>query len=392
MDTAPRAALRRAELVTDNEVPPPAPEPARALSVMAVYELSEAGRKASLLTGGDGRALQQLKVQVPTSRLHLVSVDPQGTARLKLRPRFELDSEHRVVRTDAVPTYDAPPSLEDLFREAARNHELERVHQAERNAARAKRREAERARRDDIAKAFVADKSQRALVHPAPSPKRCTLAMPQGRVMFDIAADEGVARELPAEAHRRFRADLAAKKEKNLRERAAQLALHEEKKRFIAGWIEEHGTQDQKQREAAGVLPMAEAIEAITDQTFIALARFTRYKRNGAELLQDHIRTAGADPEAVVGPADLVVKTSESNVFSTYQWDLVKQIKELLPGSTVTVRRHVLAPRRVSLVYPVVLVVHSAVVTSKAGPLAVRREYNADSPHGVFAPLSREGR
>jgi hypothetical protein len=64
MDTAPHAALRRPELVTDIEASR-ASEPARALAVMAVYQLSEAGRKASLLWGGDGRALQQLRVQVP---------------------------------------------------------------------------------------------------------------------------------------------------------------------------------------------------------------------------------------------------------------------------------------------------------------------------------------
>ena len=56
----------------------------------AIYHLSETGRKASLLAGGDGRGLQRLSVQVPTTRLHLVAVDVNGVARLKLQPRFEL--------------------------------------------------------------------------------------------------------------------------------------------------------------------------------------------------------------------------------------------------------------------------------------------------------------
>jgi hypothetical protein len=57
---------------------------AAGLTVIAVYGLSEAGRKASLITGGDGRAHQRLSVQVPPARLHLVSVDANGIARLKL--------------------------------------------------------------------------------------------------------------------------------------------------------------------------------------------------------------------------------------------------------------------------------------------------------------------
>ena len=44
----------------------------------ADYRLSEAGRKASLLSGGNGRAEQRVKVAVPLTRLHLVHVDANG--------------------------------------------------------------------------------------------------------------------------------------------------------------------------------------------------------------------------------------------------------------------------------------------------------------------------
>ena len=253
MDSASRSALRRPELVTD-AASAPTPESARSLTVTAVYQLSEAGRKASLLAGGDGRAVQQITVQVPTSRLHLVSVDPQGVARLRIRPRYETDAEQRVVRIDAAPTYDVPPTIDELFREAARNHERERVYLAERTVTRAKKREADHERRLQVAQAFLADRTQRAHVHPAPSPKRCYLATAQGRLLFDVATDEGPARDVPPEAHRRFRADLNAKHERNQQERAAQLALHEEKKRYIAEWIVKYGTPEQQARQAAGVL------------------------------------------------------------------------------------------------------------------------------------------
>ena len=52
----------------------------QSLTVRAHYELTEAGRKASLLAGGDGRTRQELTIQVPVTRLHLVSVDDAGVA------------------------------------------------------------------------------------------------------------------------------------------------------------------------------------------------------------------------------------------------------------------------------------------------------------------------
>ena len=85
-----------------HSVPDRAPDPVRlvpsaqSLIVTATYHLSEAGRKASLLAGGDGRALQRLSVPVPTTRLHLVAVDVDGVARLRLQPRFELTDSQTI--------------------------------------------------------------------------------------------------------------------------------------------------------------------------------------------------------------------------------------------------------------------------------------------------------
>src|SRR5688572_18504363 len=109
MDTVTAFAQRRQEMETP--VATATIEANRTLAVTATYLLSEEGRKASLLAGGDGRALQQLTVNVPTNRLHLVSVDADGVARLKLRPRYETDGEQRLVRVDAPPTYDSQPDI-----------------------------------------------------------------------------------------------------------------------------------------------------------------------------------------------------------------------------------------------------------------------------------------
>ena len=155
---------------------------------------------------------------------------------------------------------------------------------------RSKRSDADRTRRESVAEAFLADKGQRAVAHPPPSPKRCYIVTDRGRLLFDVATDQGLAKEVPPEAHRRFRADLRAKEERNRQDRAEQLALHEEKKRFIAEWVAANGTDEQKVRQAAGVLPMAEAIEGITDRAFAIDGRLPLYSRDGAERLQTFLR------------------------------------------------------------------------------------------------------
>lgn len=351
------------------------PESARALTVTATYLLSEDGRKASLLAGGDGRAVQQLSIQVPTNRLHLVSVDNEGVARLKLQPRYERDGDQRVVRSDTPPTYDSPPTIDDLYKEAARNHELERVYYQQRSAVRTERRDAQRQLRTALAQAFLNDRTRRALVHPAPSPKHCYLASDHGRVLFDVSRDEGLAKEVPPEAHRRFRADLRARKEENLRNRAEQLALHEEKKRAVALWIEAHGTPEQKSRQAAGVLPMEEAIELMADEVFAALAHYPQYVRDGAERLQMRLREIPKYAAAVVTAADLVVTSKDATQATAAQWAVVQQLREAVPDATVTLRMHRLSWKNDP--EAPTLTVFGVLVTRKVGPFAFRREYVA---------------
>jgi hypothetical protein len=270
METAVRVGPRALETPADPASTGPV-EAVRTLAVQAIYHLSEEGRKAALLAGQDGRAVQQVTLHVPANRLHLVAVNAQGQARLKLRPRYDMNGDQRIVRVDAAPIYDAPPTLDDLFRQAARNHELERVYLAERGALRARRRETDRDRRAQIAQAFLNDPAQRALAHPPPNPKRCVLVGEHGRMVFDIATDDGAARLVPPEAHRRFRTDLRARDQRRQEQRAAELAVHQEKTRLLAEWIAAHGTPDQQARQAAGLLPVQEALESMADHTFAVL-------------------------------------------------------------------------------------------------------------------------
>jgi hypothetical protein len=210
-------------------------------------------------------------------------------------------------------------------------------------------------------------------VHPAPSPKRCFLATEHGRVMFDATTDDPPARDVPAEAHRRFRADLRARRERNLQERSAQLALHEEKKRFIAEWIALQGTAEQRDRQGAGMLPMEEAIEAITDQAFAALANRPRYLHDGAERLQAQLRQIPEYACVTVTAADVVVTGANAVKATASQWAAVQEIQAAVPDATVTLRVHQIAWKRAPEAPPITAA--GILVTQRVGPFALRREF-----------------
>jgi hypothetical protein len=320
--------------------------------------------------------VQQLSLQVPANRLHLVSVDANGVARLKLRPRYHLDGENGIARIDAAPTYDAPPDVEELFREAARNHQLERAYTSERQAAKIKRREADQERRAEIAKMFLSDPTRRALVHPTPSPRRCVIETEEGRIFFDADTDVAPARDVPPEAHRRFRADLRAKRDSNLKTRAEQLAQHEEKKRFAARWIAEHGTPEQQTRQAAGVLPIEEAIEAMTDYAFAALSEHPQYVADGPARIQEAVNRATASGEAIVSTTDVIVTSGNAETMTASQWATVGRIRSLVQEATAVLRIHNVCWKkdRTITVGPF----FGVLVTQRVGPFTLRREFAID--------------
>ena len=350
----------------------PVPAATQTLVATASYLLSEDGRKASLLAGGDGRALQQVTLDVPENRLHLVSVDRQGVARLKLRPRFEMNGGG-IVRIDTAPVYDAPPNAEDLYRAAARNHELETAYDAQRDAHRSRRTDDERTRRQHLAESFFADKAMRAVSNPPPTPRACYLTTDRGLLLFDIATDLGLAKDLPPEAYRRFRADQRAHEEKVRQDQIAQAALHEEKKRFVATWIAENGTAEEKTRHAAGVLPMAEVVKRITDRVFAPIDTRPEYVRDGAQRLQTFIRTVTGAADTIIRPADVVVRSTHALMATAQEWAAIREIQAALPSAQVVLRHHQLRSRRHHGVPSLVTI--GVLVTMGYGPFILRREY-----------------
>src|SRR5688500_15245870 len=188
MDAIAQTATRRLDSslhAVGTSTPATSVESARTLSVTADYRLSEAGRKASLLSGGNGHAEQRLKIAVPLTRIHLVHVDNNGVEMLKFRPQLKLNTEKRLVKNKFAALDDHPPTLDELFQDAARNHELERAYHAQRTTAQASRRETLDERRNQVALEFLGDPNRRAVVYPPPSRRRCQVMTDREPVDFD---------------------------------------------------------------------------------------------------------------------------------------------------------------------------------------------------------------
>ncbi|MGD9902813.1 MAG: hypothetical protein AB7U83_05035 [Vicinamibacterales bacterium] len=345
---------------------------ASTIAVVASFRLSDAGRKSSLLAGGNGRQSQTLTLTVPTTRLHLVQVDADGVARLRLRPQFQTRPDERIVRVDDAPEYDAPPSAERLLQDAARNHQLEAAYRAQGVARRATRDESSRTWRDSVAVAFLADPERRALPHPSPTSRRCVVPTDRGRLTFDSARDRGAARDVPREAQRRFVADLHAHRARVAAEQQAFRLAHGEKTRLVHAWIAEHGSADQRERLAAGVLPLDEGIEAMAAVRFRALDVLPPYRHDGAERLQGFLRTHAAHGAATVAPDTLKVTTRELSTASALQWAMLQQVRQAVPDAQVFLRERVLSWTVDAKAPRLSMVTVLAVV--KDGPLTLRRE------------------
>ena len=376
MDATAHATTRRLDSslhAVGSLSPAIAVESARTLSVTADYRLSEAGRKASLLTGGNGHAEQRVKVAVPLTRLHLVHVDNNGVARLKLRPQFRMSPDQRVIKIKLAPVYDHPPTIDELFQDAARNHELERTYHAQRTTAQTARRETLEGRRNEVALEFLGDPNRRAVVYPPPSKRRCQIMTDRGPIDFDAKRDMGVARQIPLEAFRRFENDVRIRHGQGADQRTRNLAKHAERQQMMREWIAVHGTHEQRQRLAAGVLPFKEFVDAITDVTFRPLSHLTLYPSDGAARVQQLVRQRPGYANAIVTPNDLSVVTRLLPTASAAQWALVSDIRDRLPGAQVQLRERSIAWTQDPQVAKVRVV--SAVVTIRVGLVLLRREF-----------------
>jgi hypothetical protein len=351
---------------------PPANDAQRTLKVSAEYRLSEAGRKASLLSGGNGRGRQKVTLMLPATRLHLVRVAPNGVARLKLRPQFQLGTDQRIVRVDERPVYDHPPTLDELLQDAARNHELERGFYGQKTSTSATRHEAHRAWLEETAREFLADPTRRAIVHPAPTAQQCQLVTSRGPMSFHAMEMTGLARQVPLEAFRRFQNDLRIRSGHAAMQREHDVMVNAERRRAMEEWVATHGTPDQRERCAAGMLPRREWVAAVADMTFAPIAMLSRYDTDGARCLQAFLRQIPAYAAIVVTKADYRVMTHARPTATPPQWEWLQWIRRAIPNANVRLCERELTwigdgrvPRHRTI---------TILVTTKVGSLTLRRE------------------
>ena len=195
-------------------------------------------------------------------------------------------------------------------------------------------------------------------------------------MLFDAGTDKPPARDVPPEAYRRFRTDLRARQGRSQQGRAAQLALHEEKKRCTAERIAAHGSAEQRDRQAAGMLPMDEALEALADEAFAAIGDRPRYTRDGVARLQAHLRQDPRYTDVIVTAGTLSVISTDAVKATAAQWAILKEIQALVPHATATLRMHRLSWKQDAQA-PAITVTGVLVVVNH-GPFTLRREYEAE--------------
>jgi hypothetical protein len=360
----------------------PARDGRRTLNVVATYRLSEEGRKLSLISGGDGRAVQQLTVAVPANRLHLVSVNPDGVAMLRLHPQYHLNADLGIVRNDAPPIYDSPPSVEELFKDAARNHQLERAYNIERGQSYDRIRETKFEAHQRLAERFLNTPEMRALGHPKPTPRQCYLNSNGRAVLFDTKQDRDLARQVPPEAYRRFTADERARRERGIDIFTRQETLHDERLRFIAEWVATRGSADQQARHAAGMLPLKEFLEALANEAF-AVVRRPQYTYDAVERLQRYLRRFPKYSGIVLARADVAISTVRAGAATDAHWTLKQELEDAIPGAKTTMRIHWLTLKRDPAAPK--LTQCGVLLFKDVGPFTVKREWlvTEPAPHRV---------
>src|SRR5262249_44483953 len=157
---------------------------------------------------------------------------------------------------------------------------------------------------------------------------------------------QGIARDVPSEAYRRFKADVRARHAAGRQQCLTDLARFDEKTRFLADWVAVHGTPDQRARHAAGVLPIAEVLDILAKGAFAPLNGRALYARDGVAQLQAYLRQFPGYDDLTVRPSDLAIFSHNAQHATATQWNAVQAFKAVAPDADVHLRSHKLVHKR----------------------------------------------
>jgi hypothetical protein len=276
------------------------------------YLLSEQGRRDSLKKGGNAQRIQEVTGTVANADLECFSVDLEGNVSFDLAGEFDFmeqpsrdfpSNKGRWVRkgegyiVEEV-QWDVVPSWEDLVaiaRQFKRDHDQSAAYQAEQ----LKETEA-------IGNAFLKD----------PNARATTVA--KDHVVIDGRRFEGFTPVVNT-ARKRWQRD--------------QDELKKANRATLAEWVGQHGTENQRQRLAAGLLPWQEAYEAAENYLFAPAAAFQLYQRFEIEDICLCVRMGDdfCDPK---------FQSVDATELTADEWEQFARIKSALPGAQFQLREH----------------------------------------------------
>jgi hypothetical protein len=312
------------------------PEPPE-LTAQISYLLSDKGRKDSLRQGGDGKLVQRVTGRINEADVDAFDIDDDGNLSFDLTPttiefacafnvpdilpahKAEFTKEFRIV-------WNVVPAWDDLV-------EIVKRFKSEFDIQDAAFQESEK-RKAQITTAFLAD------------PKARATKLLRTMVQIDGAwFSEGEAAY--DEARRRFADDQDALKQAN------RATLHD--------WITVHGSDNQRQRAWAGLLPWKEAAETAESYLFRPLDEFPLYKRFEVS------EVCGCFPET----CELKFTTIDAEELTAEEWEQLTRIKSVVPAAQFQLREHRAQCETVK--EPVIR--RGVIVKFTLGRLPFRREY-----------------
>jgi len=309
------------------------------------YRLSPQGRQDSLRKGGNGKKEQKQTDEVQPTDIWLFEIDDDGNATFdatRSPEKFPTDEFHVSSKPDFLGwmdiEWDIAPTWGQLLEFArwvngvelrlAEEHEGSLVAQAlEVNAE-----------EHAVGANFLSDPNARA-----------------EKVEEDSVTIAGIDfwdSKIVEEAKRRWAAD---------REKIKQ-----ENRSTLAGWIREHGTDNQRQRLDAGLLPWQEASDGLEQYLFEPLTAFPLYERFDRT---EVCKCVGDEYQAKV--CEVKFKSFDATVLSAEEWDRYTHIRDAVPDAQFQLREHQAACHSVE--NP--LIRRGVIVKRTVGWLTYKREY-----------------
>ena len=272
------------------------------------YLLSEQGRRESLRTGGDGRRVQEDQGVISDKDLEAFAVGEDGQVSFDMThmhgcdPDFNPGVLPRASKgrfQDGTIVWDVVPTWEDLLEVVcgfkAESDDMQAAY------------EAHQAKLERVAQQFLEDPSARA-----------------------TRLDKGAA----TIAGERFYGDHPVIAEAR---RRAEIDVDEARKRnraTLAEWVGQHGTENQRQRLAAGLLPWKEAFEAAEDYLFKPTSSFAVYKKfDVGDVCMCLSRAEGETCSPKFQSVDATELTAD-------EWEQFARIKSTVPGAQFQLREH----------------------------------------------------